>query len=453
MRKTEEEKKIFNDLKRQSLVWTNETAYDLLVKGEAKIALVGLGYVGLPIALEFAKEMNVIGFDINADRVEKMRRGEDPSNEIDAAAFENKKITFTSNPTHMESAKVYIVAVPTPVDDSNAPCLKALKAATAAVANCLVPGDYVVYESTVYPGCTEEVCLPILEKLSGLEVNKDFRLGYSPERINPGDKKNTLTTIKKIVAGSDEATCDEISKIYSHVITAGVHKAPSIQVAEAAKIVENTQRDVNIALMNELSILFDKMNIDTQEVLKAAGTKWNFLDFKPGLVGGHCIGVDPYYLIHKARKLKVDADVMKSCRMINDWMPFEILHRVYDQLKERGKVMDGAKVLVMGCTFKENVSDIRNSKAAELANIFRMKHADVDVVDPYAEASDLKDQYDLDLVTDMREDYDVVVMAVSHWEYRGWKTADLQKRFTADPIVFDVKGIIDNDGSMCVMKL
>ncbi len=453
MKRENELEKISCEIENYHLTKSTETVYDELKKGHAKIAIVGLEHTGLSIALEFGKDMNVIAFDVNEEKIEMMRNDTDPSGEISPEWFDNKRISFTSNSKQIENARVYIVAVPTPVDESNAPNLKGLKKATLAVAKCLKRGDYVIFESTVYPGCTEEICLPILESISGLNVNTEFKMGYSPERINQGDKSHPVTAIKKIVSGSDTDSCREIAKIYGHIINAGVYQAPSISVAEAAKVVENTQRDVNIALMNELAMIFDKMDIDTLEVLKAAGTKWNFLDFNPGLVGGQSIGVDPYYLIHKARKLKVDADVIKSSRMVNDWMPYEIVHRVFDVLHEKGQALDGARILIKGVTFKENVSDIRNSKAAEIANIFKMKNATVDIMDPFADSDCLLEQYDLELCTSPANNYDIVILAVCHWQYQELTTADLKKYFTKEPLIFDVKGIMPKDDKVRVMTL
>ena len=332
---------------------------DLLSK-EKKLAVIGLGYVGLPIALEFAKQISVIGFDINVERIEMMRQRIDPSKELEKESFNNCDIEFTDNLDKLREANFFIVAVPTPVDVNNVPDLIPVQSASRTIGKVVKKGDYVVFESTVYPGCTEEDCLPVIEKLSGLKNKTDFKLGYSPERINPGDKEHTLSSIVKVVSGCDEESLDTIAKVYELVVSAGVYKASSIKVAEAAKIIENTQRDLNIALMNELSIIFDKMNINTFEVLEAAGTKWNFLKFQPGLVGGHCIGVDPYYLTYKSNKLGYNSQVILAGREINDGMAAYIAKKVLQHIILSNGDLKKAKVLVMGATFKENVSDISN---------------------------------------------------------------------------------------------
>ena len=333
----------------------NESIHTKLIERKEKIAVIGLGYVGLPIALEFAKKMNVVGFDINAKRVEMMKNKIDPSKELETEVFENKTIEFTADINDLRDVKFFVVAVPTPIDEARTPDLRPLLGATETVAKVLKRGDYVVFESTVYPGCTEEDCVPVLEELSGLERLKDFKIGYSPERINPGDKKNTLQNVVKVVSGIDAESLEEIAKVYEEVVTVGVHRASSIKVAEAAKIIENTQRDVNISLINELSIIFNKLDINTFEVLEAAGTKWNFLNFTPGLVGGHCIGVDPYYLLHRAEKEGYHAEVINSGRAINDSMGFYIGKQAVKRMIAQGKDMNEAKVLVLGATFKENV--------------------------------------------------------------------------------------------------
>src|SRR5438477_2386141 len=335
--------------------------YTDLVEKKKKLAVIGLGYVGLPIALEFAKKLSVVGFDINAKRIELMKRRIDPSNELSEEVFEDCDIVFTNSLDELREANFFIVAVPTPVDDHNVPDLVSVEKASETVGKVIKKGDYVVFESTVYPGCTEEDCLPIIEKLSGLKNVTDFKLGYSPERINPGDKKHTLATIIKVVSGCDAESLETIAKVYELVVKAGVHRASSIKVAEAAKIIENTQRDLNIALMNELSIIFDKMGINTYEVLEAAGTKWNFLKFQPGLVGGHCIGVDPYYLTYKARKLGYGSQVILAGRNINDDMANYVARKVIQHIIRYNGDVKTSRVLIKGATFKENVSDIRNS--------------------------------------------------------------------------------------------
>ncbi|MEM9918826.1 MAG: nucleotide sugar dehydrogenase [Bacteroidota bacterium] len=416
--------------------------FEQLMAKKAKIAVVGLGYVGLPIALEFAKYFSVVGFDISEDKVNMMKKGVDPSEEMEAAAFHNKHIKFYHQVESLKDARFYIVAVPTPIDEYNQPDLRALKSATRMVAQALKPGDYVVFESTVYPGCTEDICVPILEKISGLTFNKDFKVGYSPERINPGDKVNTIDKIVKIVSGSCEKSLDIIAEVYGLIIKVGIHKAPSLKVAEAAKIVENTQRDVNIALMNELSMIFEKAGINTYDVLQAAGTKWNFLNFYPGLVGGHCIGVDPYYLIQRAIRLGHNPILISAGRTVNDGMPARIAGRIMEALRDKGIKPKEAKVLVQGITFKEDVADVRNSKAAELAKELNQYCAVVDVVDPHASPKEVRQEYDLDLRPTTGKEYDVVVVAVSHKEYMEMDEAYYRSIGTSKTILFDVKGIL-----------
>lgn len=417
--------------------------YDELLRKEAKLAVIGLGYVGLPIALEFAKKLSVIGFDINASRVEMMRNHQDPSGELDSAAFENCDITFTDSLDVLREAQFFIVAVPTPIDEHAQPDLKPLLGASSSVGKVLKKGDYVVFESTVYPGCTEEDCIPVMEKLSGLKFHEDFKVGYSPERINPGDKEHTLTRIVKVVSGCDDESLDVIAKVYELVVQAGVHRASSIRVAEAAKIIENTQRDVNIALMNELSMIFDRMSINTYEVLEAAGTKWNFLKFSPGLVGGHCIGVDPYYLTYKAKELGYDAKVILSGRTTNDNMGAYIARKTVQMMIKKGKDVARSRVLVMGATFKENVEDIRNSKVADVIHELRNFSVNVDIVDPHASSDELHHEYGfrLTLPEQVRTDYDAVIVAVSHKPYLE-KDESYFKSITADnAVLVDIKGL------------
>ncbi len=420
--------------------------YEKLIRKDAVLSVVGLGYVGLPIALEFAKKIRVIGFDIKEDRVEKMRRHEDPSKELQSTAFEGCDITFTSNAEDLREANFHIVGVPTPIDDHNLPDLRPLLSATRSVGNILKPGDYVVYESTVYPGCTEEDCVPLLEELSGLKAGKDFKVGFSPERINPGDKVNTITTIKKVVSGCDEESLDNIAKTYELIIKAGVHRAPTIKVAEAAKIIENTQRDVNIALMNELSIIFNRMGINTYDVLEAAGTKWNFLKFFPGLVGGHCIGVDPYYLVYKAKEYRYHAQVINSGRFVNDSMGFYAAKQLVKKLIAADKNVLQTKILVMGITFKENVSDIRNSRVSDLISELQSYGVTVDVTDPYADNTEVEEEYGFSLVEQHNHDYDAVVVAVSHDDYLQLAESDFIRMLKDDQkgILFDIKGIYRN---------
>lgn len=420
--------------------------YEQLLKKEAKLSVIGLGYVGLPIALEFAKNIKVIGFDIKPDRVELMKKHIDPSCELESSAFEGCDIEFTADPQKLKEATFHIVAVPTPIDNHNMPDLTPLIGASKTIGSVLKKGDYVVFESTVYPGCTEEDCIPVMEKVSGLKFPQDFKVGYSPERINPGDKEHTITSIKKIVSGCCAESLDIIAKVYELVVKAGVHKAASIKVAEAAKIIENTQRDVNIALMNELSIIFNRMGINTHDVLEAAGTKWNFLKFYPGLVGGHCIGVDPYYLTYKAKEFRYHPQVILSGRFVNDTMGFYIAKQVVKKLVSLGKHVVDAKVLVMGATFKENVSDIRNSKVADIINELKTYGVNIDVVDPHADSDELKHEYGFGLISDYKKNkYDAVIVAVSHKEYENIDVKEFKSILKDDKgIVFDVKGMYRN---------
>lgn len=416
--------------------------YDKLMSGEAKLSVIGLGYVGLPIAIEFAKKVSVIGFDIKPDRVEKIKRHEDPSRELPPEAFENCDIEYTANPEDLKKANFHVVGVPTPIDKTNMPNLKPLLAATTMVGKVLKRGDYVVYESTVYPGATEEECVPILEAESGLKFGVDFKVGFSPERINPGDKVHTLTNTKKIVSGNDDIALENIAKTYELVITAGVHRAPNIKVAEAGKIIENTQRDVNIALMNELSIIFNLMGINTYDVLEAAGTKWNFLKFFPGLVGGHCIGVDPYYLTYKAKELRYHPQIIDSGRFVNDSMGRYVAKQLVKKLIAADKNVLRTKVLVMGITFKENVSDIRNSKVVDVIEELEDYGVNVDVVDEHASPGEVKEEYGIDMKESADGNYDAIVAAVSHEQYAKMTEEDFLKYATDNkPIFVDVKGI------------
>ncbi|PJJ48452.1 nucleotide sugar dehydrogenase [Hymenobacter chitinivorans] len=418
--------------------------YEQLLQKQTKLAVIGLGYVGLPIALEFARKLSVIGFDINAARVDLMRNNIDPSGELEAKDFEGCDITFTDSLEVLREATFFIVAVPTPIDEHAMPDLKPLLGASSSVGKVLKKGDYVVFESTVYPGCTEEDCIPVMEKLSGLSfANGDFKVGYSPERINPGDKEHTLARIVKVVSGCDAESLDIIAKVYELVITAGVHRASSIKVAEAAKIIENTQRDVNIALMNELSMIFDRMSINTYEVLEAAGTKWNFLKFSPGLVGGHCIGVDPYYLTYKAKELGYDAKVILSGRTTNDNMGAYIARKTVQMMIKQGKDVAKSRVLVMGATFKENVEDIRNSKVADVIQELKNFSVNVDIVDPHADSDELHHEYGFRLTpeSEIRKDYDAVIVAVSHKPYLAHDEAYFQSITSENPVLVDIKGL------------
>ncbi len=417
--------------------------FSKIVKKESTVALIGLGYVGLPIALAFAKKVKVIGFDINEKRVGLMRKGIDPSFELSKDDFKNSDIRFTHQIEDLKKANFFIVAVPTPIDEHNLPDLSPLINASITVGKVLKKGDYVVYESTVYPGCTEEDCIPVLEKHSGLKFIKDFKVGYSPERINPGDKEHTITKILKIVSGCDKESLDNIAKIYEIIVEPGTHKASSIKVAEAAKIIENTQRDVNIALMNELSIIFNKMNINTYDVLAAAGTKWNFLKFFPGLVGGHCIGVDPYYLTHKAESLGYHARVINSGRYVNDSMGFYVAKTTVKKIIAAGKNISKSKVLIMGATFKEDVSDIRNSKVSDIVKELKSFGVKVEIVDPHAKNEELKHEYGFGL-SKLGKGYDGVIVAVNHQEYKKLDEKYFKSILSNKGVLVDVKGIYRN---------
>jgi len=417
--------------------------YQELLRKEKTLAVIGLGYVGLPLALEFARHFRVIGFDINRKRVELMQQGIDPSKELDPLAFADTNILFTDDPEVLRTAHFFIVAVPTDIDEHKTPDLTPLQKASSSVGKFLKPGDYVVYESTVYPGCTEEDCLPILERESGLRLGTDFKIGYSPERIVPGDKTRPLTQILKIVSGSDEQALQEISSVYGQIIQAGIYPAPSIKVAEAAKVIENTQRDLNISLMNELAMIFDRMGIDTQQVIRAAGTKWNFLKFYPGLVGGHCIGVDPYYLLHKSVELGYEPQVILSGRRVNDGMPAWVAKKLVQLLIQRDKNPGEAKVLVLGITFKENVADIRNSKVAALVDELKEFSVRVNVADLYASPEEVFHEYGIELTSEISNDYDAVVVAVAHDQYRAYDSAFFKSITLQNPIVMDLKGLYE----------
>ncbi|MDJ1472708.1 nucleotide sugar dehydrogenase [Cytophagaceae bacterium DM2B3-1] len=418
--------------------------YNQLVTKEKTLAVIGLGYVGLPIALAFARKIKVIGFDINAKRIQLMQQGIDPSGELDSSEFEGCDITFTDSLEILRQASFFIVAVPTPIDAHTMPDLKPLIGASVSVGKALKHGDYVVYESTVYPGCTEEDCIPILERESGLKFPNDFKVGYSPERINPGDKEHTLSKITKVVSGCDAESLDIIAKVYELVVDAGVYKASSIKVAEAAKIIENTQRDLNIALMNELSMIFDKMKINTYEVLEAAGTKWNFLKFSPGLVGGHCIGVDPYYLTYKSKELGHTPEVILSGRQINDSMGAYVAKKTVQLMAKQGKDIIKSRVLVMGATFKENVEDIRNSKVADVVSELINFSVQVDVVDPYADSDELKHEYGFGLIEKPEGKYDAIVIAVNHKPYISLEESYFHSLSNGNGIVIDIKGVFRN---------
>ena len=412
--------------------------YQELISKKNKLAVIGLGYVGLPIALEFAKKISVIGFDISKRRVDMIRKGVDPNKELDDDAFKNCDIVVTDDLNVLKEAKFFIVAVPTPIDKYNVPDLKPLIGASETIGKVLKKGDYVIFESTTYPGCTEEDCLPVIEKLSGLKMGSDFKLGYSPERINPGDKKNTLKTVIKVVSGCDDESLGEIAKTYELVVDAGVHRASSIKVAEASKIIENTQRDLNIALMNELSLIFDRIGINTYEVLEASGTKWNFLKFKPGLVGGHCIGVDPYYLTHKAAALGYESKVIAASRYINDDMAKYVARKIITHVL---RVSNKPKVLVKGVTFKENVSDIRNSKIVDTVKELLAFSIHVDVEDPYATKEEVHEEYGLHLIKTEAKDYDAVIITVPHSNYLKLDNDYFTSITKENAIIADLKGI------------
>ena len=420
--------------------------YESIVNKREKIALVGLGYVGMPIAVEFAKHVNVIGFDINEEKVEAYKSGKDPTREVGDEAIGESGVEWTSDETKLREAKFIIVAVPTPVNDDTTPDLEPVIGSSRIVGRNLSKGSIVVYESTVYPGVTEEICLPILEKESGLKCGVDFKIGYSPERINPGDKVHRLTTIKKIVSGMDEGTLEEIANVYRIVVEAGVHRASCIKVAEAAKVIENSQRDINIAFMNELSIIFNKMGIDTLEVLEAAGTKWNFLPFRPGLVGGHCIGIDPYYLTYRAEQFGYHSQIILSGRRINDAMGKYVAEQTVKQLIAADKSIKKAKVGCLGITFKEDCPDTRNSKVNDILQELREYGIRPVVCDPVADAPDAKRFYGVDLVSiDELSDLDCLIIAVAHSEFAALTNEDIMNMFKDEPndrkVIVDVKGV------------
>lgn len=406
-----------------------------------KIAVIGLGYVGLPLAVAFSNKFEVIGYDINKDRIKELQNGSDKTLEINDDELKNSLkngIKFSSNLNDLKEFNFFIIAVPTPVDKNNRPDLTPLLKASQSVANVLKKGDIVVYESTVYPGATEEECVPVLEKYSNLKFNKDFFCGYSPERINPGDKEHTITKIKKITSGSTPQIADKVDEIYSNIIGVGTFKASSIKVAEAAKVIENTQRDINIAFVNELAMIFEKIGIDTNEVLKAAGTKWNFLKFSPGLVGGHCIGVDPYYLTHKAQELGYHPEIILAGRRINDNMGKYVANRVVKLMIKHDKKINNANVLVLGITFKENCTDIRNSRVIDVINELKDFGCIVDVFDSWADKNDVLREYNINLLDKFDlEKYEAIILAVAHNEF---KNLDLN---SVNAVTFDIKGVLE----------
>ena len=424
---------------------TYEHLYERLVEGEEKLALIGLGYVGMPIAVEFAKHVNVIGFNHNEKRIQQYKSGIDPTHEVGDEAIQKTTVDFTSDEKRLSECKFLIVAVPTPIKDDKTPDLEPVENASRIVGRNIVPGSIVVYESTVYPGVTEDICIPIIEKESGLKCGVDWKIGYSPERINPGDKVHRLTTIKKIVSGMDAETLDCVAKVYELVVEAGVHRASSIKVAEAAKVIENSQRDINIAFMNELSIIFHKMGIDTKEVLEAAGTKWNFLPFFPGLVGGHCIGVDPYYLTYKADMLGYHSQVILSGRRINDSMGKYVAENCVKNLIAADKAVRGARVAILGFTFKENCPDTRNSKVWDIVNELKEYGIEPVIADPVADIEEAKRIYGINFSSmDEIVNMDAVILAVAHDEFKKLEKADLDMLFGAgQKVLLDVKGILN----------
>ncbi len=421
--------------------------YEEIVKGEKKLSLVGLGYVGMPIAVAFARKINVVGFDLNKEKIELYKNGIDPTNEVGNDVIKNTKVEFTADPSKLKEASFHIVAVPTPVNDDHTPDLTPVEGASRILGQNLTKGSIVVFESTVYPGVTEDICVPILEKESGLKCGVDFKIGYSPERINPGDKVHRLETITKIVSGMDEETLDTVAKIYELVVEAGVYRADSIKVAEAAKVIENSQRDINIAFMNELSIIFNKMGIDTKSVLEAAGTKWNFLKFAPGLVGGHCIGVDPYYLTYKAEELGYHSQIILSGRRINDDMGKYVTESLVKNLIKADIPVKGAKVAILGFTFKENCPDTRNTKVIDIYKELNDYGITPIVVDPSADAGEAKRLYGITFEgIEAVKDMDAVVMAVAHTEFTSFSKNDISDFFNAKnskKVFMDIKGLFN----------
>jgi len=416
--------------------------YKKLKNKETKLSVIGLGYVGLPIALEFAKKIDVIGFDVKPGRIDKMKKGIDPSNELAPASFKNTNILFTSDPKDLKEASFHIIAVPTPTNIYNLPDLSPVLKASETVGRILKKGDYVVYESTVYPGCTEEDCIPVLEKYSKMKAGRDFKVGFSPERINPGDHNHTLTKIIKVTSGCDPEAAENIAKTYELIIKAGVFRASSIKVAEAAKIIENTQRDINIAFMNELSLIFNRLGVNTFEVLEAAGTKWNFLKYYPGLVGGHCIGVDPYYLSYKAKALGYHPQMIDSGRFVNDSMGRYIGKQTVKKIIAAGKNPNNSRVLILGITFKEDVTDIRNSKVVDIISELDDFGVTVDVIDPAASHDEVREEYKLEMKNEPSGKYDAIILAVSHKEYLSLSEKWFTPLLNNDGIIVDVKGIL-----------
>ena len=411
---------------------------------ELKLAIIGLGYVGLPLAVEFGKQRSVLGFDINVPRITALEAGHDATLEVsDIELSSANHLTFSADSASLAACNVFILTVPTPIDEHKNPDLTPLIKASQTIGKVLKKGDIVIYESTVYPGATEEECVPVLEEVSGLKFNVDFFAGYSPERINPGDKEHRVTTIKKVTSGSTPEVADLVDELYNQIITAGTHKASSIKVAEAAKVIENTQRDLNIALINELAIIFNKMGIDTQAVLEAAGTKWNFLPFRPGLVGGHCIGVDPYYLTHKAQSIGYHPEIILAGRRLNDSMGAYVVSQLVKAMLKRRIHVDGARVLVMGLTFKENYPDIRNTKVVDIIRELREFNICVDVYDPWAEAEEVHHEYGLSLITQLQPgQYDGIILAVGHNQFKDMGEQAIRSLGKAQHVLYDLKYIL-----------
>ncbi len=414
---------------------------------DARIGVIGLGYVGLPLAVEFAHHFPTLGFDVKAERIAELKAGRDRTLEVTPEELAQADgLSLTAVPADLAPCNVYIVTVPTPIDRHKRPNLHPLEAASRTVGGVLAPGDVVIFESTVYPGATEEVCVPILEAESGLTYNRDFFAGYSPERINPGDKEHRVSSIRKVTSGSTPEAGDFVDGLYRRVITAGTHRASSLRVAEAAKVIENTQRDVNIALINELSLLFNRLGIDTIEVLEAAGTKWNFLPFRPGLVGGHCIGVDPYYLTHKAQEIGYHPEIILAGRRINDAMGAHVAERVLKLLTQRRVQMVGARILILGVTFKEDCPDLRNTRVTDIVDELRSYHAAVEVHDPWADPEEARREYGIELIRDPEPGaYDAVVLAVSHRQFREWGAERIRALGGAEMVLFDVKGVLPKE--------
>jgi UDP-N-acetyl-D-glucosamine/UDP-N-acetyl-D-galactosamine dehydrogenase len=418
-----------------------------IANDDLKICIVGLGYVGLPLAVEFGKEIETIGFDVNQHRINELLSGTDSTLEVsDEEMKAARRLSYTSELENIRSANVYIVTVPTPIDKFKRPDLSPLEKASHSIGSVLSKGDYVIYESTVYPGATEEVCVPILEQQSGMVFNQDFFVGYSPERINPGDKEHRVTNILKVTSGSTPEAAHFVDALYNKIIVAGTHLASSIKVAEAAKVIENTQRDVNIALINELALIFNKLDIDTLEVLKAAGTKWNFLPFRPGLVGGHCIGVDPYYLTHKAQEIGYHPQVILSGRRINDGMGSYVADQVMKLMTQKKIHVVGAKILILGLTFKENCPDLRNTRVVDIIDALSEYNSEIDVYDPWVNPEEAIEEYDIAVINEPKKDtYDAVILAVAHEQFKQMGISELRSICKSNHVIYDVKNMLDKN--------